>query len=280
MEFDRSLISSLPKSLDFFVRSLVLSCNTLWKGKLISDKPEFILQTEEFSDFFKNVLSDPKLVDKFREKVLKDIYDQNYTDIIEKIVGDDGKAQDKFMSSDIRFNFNKFCLPVSAVYKAIVEFSKKQRVVHPAKILLGFYAVMFHTVVKEESKESLDLISVNINQMIDTLEEMARPPPREKSNFFQEALKNFNPGQATELLNKISNMPEANGQAKDALAKVKEMLSSDNPLEGLGNLLEETKKMASQMGEVPPDLEETAAAVAATEPPVEEETSAAPEDQN
>lgn len=260
MEFDKSLISSLPRSLNFLIRSLDLACNTLMKGKLFSDKPEYIVQQEQFSEFFENVLKKPEAIEKFRNKVLKDVYDANYTDVIEKIVID-GKANDKFMLSGIEFRFGKFILPISKIYRNATLHAKENRSVHPPKILLGFYAVMYYTVKDEESKECLDLISSNINSMIESIEEMARPPPQASSgmpggNFIKDALSKFDLGQTTEMLNKISSDPKMSGEFKKMCGKVQEVFESGNPMEALGELVKESSIHAAQSEGEPIPAEE------------------------
>lgn len=247
MEFDKSLISSLPRSLNFLIRSCDLACNTLMKGKLFSDKPDYVVQQEQFSEFFENVLKKPEAIEKFRNKVLKDVYDSNYTDVIEKIIND-GKANDKFMLSGIEFRFGKFVLPISKIYR---NATLHGRSVHPPKILLGFYAVMYYTVKEEESKECLDLVSSNINSMIETIEEMARPPPgagggMSGGNFFKDALSKFDLGQTTEMLNKISSDPKMSGEFKKMCGKVQEVFESGNPMESLGDLIKESSIHAAE----------------------------------
>ena len=260
MEFDRSIISTLPKSLHYFTRSLVLACNTLMKGKRISEKPTFVSQTEEFGDFLGEVSSKEgvKGIEKIREKVLKDVYDQNYTDVINKILEGGGKANDSFMSSGIELRVGKICLPVSEVYKAIGEHSKKKRTPHPVKILLGFYAVMYHTAgASGETKESLDLISDNINLMIDALEEMSRPPPSD-GGFMGDLMSKFKGmdiGKVGEMLESLAQNPSAPPDLKNHVVKLQDVIKSDNPAEKIGEFLRETQdkmaQVAAQMKEDP-----------------------------
>jgi len=254
VEFDRTLISNLPKSLAFFIRSLVLSCNTLLKGVRLSDKPKYVEQSEEFSEFFENILREKGAVEKFREKILKDIYEDNYTDIISKAIDDDNNPHDSFMLDDLNFNFGKFCLPISTIYKNITEYAKKNRSVHPPKIMLGFYATMFHTVKNDgETKETLDLISNNINIMIEAIEDISRPLPSSSSgNFLMDALKKFNPGEATEMFNKIGSDPRMSEEFKKVHGKVTDIFKSENPMDALNSLFKEmSAEAASHPGGIP-----------------------------
>jgi len=227
------------------------------KGKLFSDKPEYIVQQEQFSEFFENVLKKPESVEGFRTKVLKDVYDINYTDVIEKIIPTDGesegKANDKFMMSGIEFRLGKFILPISNIYRNATLQAKEAKSVHPPKILLGFYAVMYYTVKDDESKECLDLISSNINTMIEAIEEMARvPAPNPGGNFFKEALGKFDLGQTTEMLNKISSNPKMSGEFKKMCNKVQQVFESGDPMEALGELIKESSiHAAEQMDDGP-----------------------------
>lgn len=247
MEFDRSLISSLPRSLNFLVRSLDMACNTLMRGKLITDKPDYIEQQEQFSEFFENVYRKPEAIEKFKDKVLKDIYDNNYTDIIEKIIVDN-VPKDRFMMNGLEFKFGKFVLPISKIYRNASLHAKENRSAHPPKILLGFYSVMFHTVKKEESKECLDLIAANISSMIEAIEEIAKPPQAQQAgaNIFQDLIKNFDISQPNSFLDKLTNNPNMPEELRGACDKVKQIFGSENPIEALEKFAKETTIHAAE----------------------------------
>ena len=254
MDFDRSLISSLPKSMHYFTRALVQSCNTFSKGKRISEKPEFVTQTEEFNDFVVEISEKHGMKgwEKFHEKVLKNVYDLRYTDIINKIFEEEGKANDSFMSNHMEFRYGNKVLPISIVYKTIIEHAKTNPIFHPMKILLGFYSVMFYTaVMNKEPKTDLDLISDNINLMIDKLEEFARPPPQEGGfmNDMMSKFKNMDLGKATEMLESLSQNPHAPPDLKEHKMKLKDVMKSPNPTERIGEFLKDTQEKMAKAAE-------------------------------
>jgi hypothetical protein len=250
MEFDRTLISNLRNSLSFLNRSLLLACNTLMKGKLLSEKPDYVRETEIFTEFFRNVLGEAKAIEKFRVKVLKPLYDEIYSDLLSKVI-DDGKVQDSFIKEGISFKFGSYSLPISKIYSTVLELmeqDKKMKVIHPPKIILAFYAVMFYAVEKEESKEALDMIAVNMNLMIETIEDMTKPPPQDGGNVIKDAFKKLNPAKMMEMMGSMNKDPRANAQMKQMFGKMQEAFGADDPMTALGDMIKESsRKMAEEM---------------------------------
>lgn len=274
-EFDRTVISNLPKSLGWFVRSLNLACNTMMKGVKFSDKPEFIKKTESFTEVVIEdiVMKDKEKLENFRAKFLKPIYDQNYTDIIAKVIPSEGKVNDKFVKEGLVIEVGKNVLPISEIYTNITKHVKDNnlRSIHAPKILLGFFAVMFYTVAKEESKETLDMISDNMDSMINTIEEMLRPPTPPPGGMM-DMLKNFNPGKMSEMFSTMGQDPRMSEEFKKAHGKVAEILKSENPGEAMQELFKEMTSHAVTVEEDNPQLGSAAPA------PPAEDTPASPDD--
>ena len=271
-EFDRSLISNLPKSLNWFVRSLGLACNTLMKGVKFSDKPDYVLKTENFIEVFEEVImKDKDTLEKFRLKFLKSIYDDNYTDITAKIMSEEGKVNDKFIKEGLEIVVGSSVLPVSTIYTKITEHIKKNKLrsTHPPRIILSFFAVMYHTVLKEETKETKDLISENINTMMGVIEELTRPPSPQ-GNSMADMFKNFNPGKMSEMFNKMGQDPRMSGEFKKAHGKVAEILKSEDPTKVMGDLFKEMTAHAAEAQEENPQLAAAMSAASASEEADEE----------
>ncbi len=276
-EFDRTVISNLPKSLGWFVRSLNLACNTMMKGVKFSDKPEFIKKTEAFTEVVIEdiVMKDKEKLENFRAKFLKPIYDENYTDIISKVIPSEGKVNDKFVKEGLEIKVGKNVLPISEIYVNITKHVKEKnlRSIHAPKIILGFFAVMFYTVAKEESKETLDMISDNMDSMINTIEDMLRPPTPPGGGMM-DMLKNFNPGKMSEMFSQMGQDPRMSEEFKKAHGKVTEILKSDNPSEAMGELFKEMSAHAATAQEENPQLAASAPAAPAASTPDEGEDQA------
>lgn len=262
-EFDRTVISNLQKSLGWFVRGLQLSCNTMMKGVKFSDKPEYIKKTEAFVEVVIDdiVMKDKEKLENFRAKFLKPIYDHNYTDIIAKVIPSEGKVNDKFVKEGMEIRVGKNVLPISEIYTNITKHVKDKnlRTIHAPRILLGFFAVMFYTVHKEESKETLDMISENMDSLINTIEDMLRPPTPPGGGVM-DMLKNFNPGNISEMFNKMGQDPRMSEEFKKAHGKVAEILKSENPTEVMKELFNEMSVHAAAAQEENPQLSTAAAA--------------------
>jgi hypothetical protein len=259
-EFDRTVISNLPKSLGWFVRSLNLACNTMMRGVKFSDKPEYIKKTEAFTEVIIEgiALKDKVKLENFRTRVLKPIYEQNYTEIISKVIPSEGKVDDKFMKEGLEIKVGSNVLPVSEIYTNITKRIKDKnlRSIHPPKILLGFFAVMFYTMKEEESeenKETLDMISDNMDSMINSIEDILRPPSPTGGGMM-DMIKNFNPGKMSEMFNKMGQDPRMSEEFKKAHGKVAEILKSDNPSEVMGELFKEMSAHASASQEENPQM--------------------------
>lgn len=261
-EFDRTVISNLPKSLGWFVRSLNLACNTMMKGVKFSDKPEYIKKTESFIEVVieEIVLKDKEKLENFRSKFLKPIYDEHYTDIIAKVIPSEGKANDKFFKEGLEIKVGSNVLPISEIYVNITKHVKEKSIksIHAPKILLGFFAVMFYTVIKEESKETLDMISENMDSMISIIEDLLRPPTP-PSGGMMDMLRNFNPGKMSEMFSQMGQDPRMSEEFKKAHGKVTEILKSDNPSEAMGALFKEMSMHAAMAQEENPQASAAAA---------------------
>jgi len=211
------------------------------KGVKFSDKPDYVIKTEKFIEVFEEIImKDKTTLESFRVKFLKEIYDTYYTEIVSKVMPGNGKVNDHFIKNNLEFKLGKSTLPISTIYTNITKHVKENNIrsIHPPKILLGFFSVMFHTVVKEEPKETLDLISENINTLMGAIEDLIRPPTPPSNSMF-DMVKNFNPGQMSEFFNKIGQDPRMSEEFKKVHGKVTDIFKNKDPAQAMGELFKE-----------------------------------------
>ena len=297
MQFSNDLLSSLPRSLEFLITSMVNACSHITRTEILDGKPSWMIQSEKFSSFFDRIRDNQDAVSNFKSKILSPVFGEYHNDLINSIINDNDVVQDDFLKTvfeedkvfklrskpvGLFFNIDKLFLPVSEVYTKSVAYSvkhKNENFPYNVNILLGLFSVFFVYAKEEGDMGSAELIKKNIDVLSESLEVFDKPSAAQRGpmNMLQNILGNIDMGQLGQMMGKVTGDDKASKEFGEVFGQMTEVIKSGgNPLEAMGDIIKnastrlaEEEKLETVEETPEPVVETSEAAVETSEAAVE-----------
>jgi hypothetical protein len=269
MEFSLDRIKTFSSSLSFLIDTTVQSGKYVFQQEGTFDKPLWLIQSEKFSSFFERVKHNEEALDKFKNNVVKPVYQKYELDFNDRIVGEDNRINDgylKFSEEDdeefkiktppgLFFKAEKFYLPFSEIYNKIKGLKKKSSP-YPLLLLIGLYSTIYNAVRNQETEDTNKFFRDNIQVLLDGLEGCEgipkKPVQNNPMNLLQNMMQNFDFNQLTEMMGKVTGDEKNSKEFGDIFGKMTESIKQGkNPLESMNEIV---KDISSKMEEDDPDI--------------------------
>ena len=290
MQFSNDLLSSLPRSLEFLITSMVNACSHITRTEILDGKPSWMIQSEKFSSFFDRIRDNEDAVSNFKSKILSPVFGEYHNDLINSIINDNDVVQDDFLKTvfeedkvfklrskpvGLFFSIDKLFLPVSEVYTKSVAYSvkhKNENFPYNVNILLGLFSVFFVYAKEEGDMGSAEMIKKNIDVLSESLEVFDKPSAAQRGpmNMLQNILGNIDMGQLGQMMGKVTGDDKASKEFGEVFGQMTEVIKSGgNPLEAMGDIIKNASTRLAEEEKLE-TVEETSEPVEETSEPVEE----------
>ena len=275
MSFKPEMVADFRASMSFLIDSMLETMSYVAKGNILGTKPSCAVQTEKFFSFFEKIqtLSEKDretLLENMRVKVVTPVYESNSVYFMQSLVGADGNVEDAFVkvppSEDgdslkirttpdgIFFQASKVFLPISEVYMQALKASKKHKLPFPNKILLGFYAVIYHAIKGEATSEVIDFFTENIQTLGESLDVCDDVQERRQEGgpmgMIKNLLGNIDFNQIGDMMAKVSGDERSSKEFGEVFGKLSETIKSGgNPMDVMGDIIKQAAADAASSTE-------------------------------
>lgn len=269
-------LKTFKSSFEYLIQSSVDTYQYITRGSIFANKPSWVVETEKFSSFFQKISENEEMMSNLRKKLVLPFYEEHCLEVLRPIIKEDSTLDDSFLklpkeedSGDsfkvrthpkgLYFQISKVFLPLSESYTEAVRISierKNESPPYPIKILLGFYAVIFHTLKDTNQSDELEHISQNVMKLKDSLEsyeDSKKDNQRSQGGpmgMIKNLLGNIDFDQIGEMMKKVSGDEQSSKEFGEVFGKITNVIKDGgNPLEAMGDLIKDATVKAAEEGD-------------------------------
>lgn len=269
MEFSLDRIKTFPNAVSLLIDTMIQAGKHIYQQEAMASKPSWLVHSEKFSSFYERIKRNEEALDKMKHDVVRPVFGNYELEFNSKLINENSVVQDEFLKVELEesedftisapkglfFKAGKLYLPFSETYSQIVSYNKRNGVKnspYPLMLLLGLYSSVFNAVKEQETPQTNECFKENIQILLDGLEgcdgiPKRRAPDNNPMNMLQNMMQNFDFGQLSEMMGKVTGDEKASQEFGEVFGKMTESIKEGkNPLESMGEII---KNVSARMEE-------------------------------